>query len=472
MNRPTRSGYHAALWLCSLLLACFSPGCAARECPATPDAGLEAYGRCLERHETVTAATQAGPFTTLDISYSAGSGYFTSTHNTYKRILYKGRVVAPKVEAAQTWSGPPGSVLFADWWEHDDKGKLHLMYERAGQPVVERIEQGGSGWDASYEYPYGYPLQAGTRYFPRYLGGFDSGFLLSVLPTRLTRLPLGPQGVNVPWTQSLAGIAPDGKAYAYSNSRTAPSGIVIVDADGTLRDPVPIPVTTLPANMGPGANPFEPVWRWFSASFAWQKDAQGRWQIVPAWAGSAAATANPVEELFIDAEAGYRNCFAGAVAHCLKGWRPIPDVATRLDDCCLSRYAYEPIAPWQAFGADVVAVVYSKGLSGNSGYQLLLDAPPERVVEAIGKRLNSRGASFVRSDKCANFASRENDCRAQLIRNNHWDDPESADRLVGISAVAAQALVFVTPTAAFAFYPESNGRTRVVTLARYEGHAW
>jgi hypothetical protein len=449
------------LGVCSLLV-----GSTDKVCPTTPDWGLKVYDGCLDSHETATEATQIGPFTTLAILYVNGYGYF-GTHRTYQRLLYKGRILASEVSDVQPWNGLSSPVLFADWYVGDDLGSLHLIYERGRQPIVERIVRSGSGWRADQQFPYGYPLQSGTRYFPRTFGGFDAGFLLDVLPTRLTKLPLGPEGVSVPSVQSLAGIAPDGTAYAYADSETNPSAVVVVNADGTLRDPIPIPFTTLALGFGPNINLFDPLWRWFGLTFKWEKDTRGRWDIRPTWADAAASASNPVEEPFIDGVSGYHSCFVSANRACLQGWRPVHDGASRFGDCCLSRYVYEPAEQTQAFGADVQAVVYSKSAASNSGYRLLLNSPADRVIATLTTRLQGRKVQFVRTDQCKNFAPDYDECIARLNQTFHPNGQLSQELLSAIFRATDNTAIFVTPTVAFAVYAAPKGRTWVDTLARY-----
>jgi hypothetical protein len=374
------------------------------------------------------------------------------------------------VDDIKPWAGLSGTVLFADIYEGDlGVSRLHLIYERAGQPIVERVDVGSNGWAADHEFPYGYPLDSGVRYFPRYVESRNAGFLLSAFPTRLTSLPLGPEGMRVPWVQSLAGIAPDGKAYAYTDSHMTPSAVVVVDADGTVHAPVPIPFTALTLRVQPGANPFEPIWRWFAVAFTWQKDQRGRWEIVPTRESPAISAANPVEEPFIDASTGYQACFASANPVCLQGWRLQQDSAALLGDCCLSRYAYAPTQLTRAFEANVVAMVYSKSVTGDSGYRLLLNAPPDRVVAAMSKRLQIRKVPFVRTDECPNIATDNAACIAALKQSINWKTDPTGDQILSVIFRAGEnTAVFMTPTVAFAVYAAPDGRTWIDTLARYD----
>lgn len=456
--------------LCCLFVACsVLAGCTGKACLDSSDSGTKVYDGCLGRHESVTDATQVGPFTTLDISYSEPYGYL-GAHLNYQRILYKGRILARQVDDVQAWTGLSSTVLFANIYEGDlSASRLHLIYERAGRPVIERVDIGIDGWVANYEFPYGYPLHGGVRYFPRYVGSRDAGFLLGVVPTRLTKLPLGPQGIRVPRVQSLAGIAPDGKAYAYTDSRLTPSAIAVVDADGAVRAPVPIPFTSLAHSVQPDTNPFEPIWRWFAATFTWQKDERGRWGIVPTRAPPAIPTVNPVEEPFIDAITGYQACFASDNPVCLKGWRFQQDSAAHFGDCCLSRYAYVPTEPTRAFEADVAAMVYSSSFTADSGYQLLLNALPNRVIAALTKRLRSRKVPFVRADECPNLASDDAACIARLTETIHWKNDTVGRKILSVIIRASEKhAVFMTPTVALAVYAGPHGQTWVETLARYD----
>ena len=457
-------------WLCVLLIVCsVLCGCTDNPCLDNSNEGATVYDRCLSRHESVTSATRLEPFTVLTISYDEPYGYW-GAHLMYQRILHKDRVLTKKVDSVQPWSGLSNSVLFADFYE-GDASSLHLIYEREGRPIVERIDAGRDGWFATHDLPYGFPLHPGVRYFPKYVSGNDAGFILSVLPTRVTILPAGPEGVRVPSVQSLAGIAPDGNAYAYADSRMTPSAVVVVDKDGMVHDPIPIPFTSLAISVRSDANPFEPLWHWFNFTFTWQKNERGRWEIVSKWVSPSATPANALEELFINAFNGYKACFVSDNPACFQGWKLQENRNAQSSDCCLSRYAYAPTKPTEAFSANVEKLVYSALVTSGSGYQMLLNAPPELVIATLSKRLKSRNVPFVRGDQCPDVALNESSCIAQMKQSIKWKDSVSHDVLGAIFSACEIGAVFVTPTVALAIYSAPNGQTWVDTLARYDQSA-
>jgi hypothetical protein len=453
-------------WLIALLItSSILSGCNDRKCIKASAKDTAVYDECLFRYESVAKVRQFGPFTALTVRYVEPYGYWGADF-TYERILYEGQILKKKVDSVSEWRGLAETVLFVEFLSGDESS-LHLVYEHAGRPIAERIDVGNYGWAGTSEFPHGFPLSAGVRYFPRYVGAKDAGFLLAALPTRVTKLPLGPQGVRVPWVQILAGIAPDGKSYAYSDSRETPSAVVVVDADGAVHEPIPIPFTSLGLKADPDTGALEPLWNWFGKTFIWQRNPDGRWEIVPKWASHSGQTENSVENVFIDAANGYKVCFANDNSACLSGWLPMRKTDTQANDCCLSPYVYSPLKPIRVFNGDLIKLVYSESITPGSGYQVELDASSDVVVKALTERLQQREVPFVRVDKCPDLVSNERECIAILKRTVRWKDPIDQSVVDNILRAAKAGVVVVTPTAALGIYAGQNGQTWIDTLARY-----
>lgn len=448
------------LIVCSVLL-----GCSDKPCTDNPNSSSPGYDNCLFRYESVESTRQFGPFTVLRIRYTEPFGHWGADF-AYERVLYKGRILMKKVDFVRPWLGLPETVLFVEFYE-GDASSLHLTFERDGQPIIERIDAGNDGWVGTDHFPNGFPLHRDIRYFPRSIGAKDAGFLLGVLPTRVTTLPLGPQGVRVPWIQQLVGIAPDGKSYAYTDSNETPTAVVVVDDNGLVHDPIPIPFTSLLLNQRPGENTFGSVRHWFSNTFIWKKSAAGYWEIMPKWRPSSDQNTNPVEEVFIDAANGYKACFASVNSACVPGWEAVKD-DPQSSDCCLSPYIYRPSNPTRVFGRKLLKLVYSKSLTSDSGYHVQLDASREAVAAALTERLKIRNIPFVRVDKCSNIASDEEECMAQLRKTVNWRDSPDHYVIDAIFRSAHVGAVVVTPTVALAIYSDSNNKTWINTLTRYD----
>lgn len=452
------------------VLCAFLPGCTPSNCVDMAAHDDDRFVACLLPHESLKSVKEYGQFTALELHYNSGPGSLGHI-DAYTRLLYRGRTVVPQARDIARWDNLPQTVLFADFVEKNlDAGTLHIVYEQGDKAVVETIHPlVNDSYTADYEFPYGFPMGPGRRYFQAIFEPDNAGFLLQVLPTRVTRLPLIPDGIRIPFIKVLAGIAPDGQAYAYTDDRTAPSVIGIVDSDGTVHDPVPIPFQPLETSADPHANPFEPVWRWFAASFAWQRDKSGKWTVAPLPTHPVKLPANPVEELFIDGIAGYRTCFSGANAHCSQQWQLQKEQPAGLADWYLSPYRYTPPVATRAFDANVSTLLYSRASGNQSGYQLLLDAPPDQVIAALNKRLQDRGIPFVRIDRCPGVASYENTaCKAQLQKTIHWHDTLSDEDLRQLFRSAEDSIVLMTPTLALGVYPAPGNRTFISTLARYD----
>lgn len=449
------------LLLCMLVTACSRSPCA-----STTSTGETNYDRCLRKYESVTAVRPFGPFTVLDIHYSEPFGYF-GAKLTYHRILHNGRTLIKRADRLQDWPEARRAALLVEYPGKDGlRTYLHLLYEQGGEPVIERIVEGDAGWVANEQFSYGYPLGPHRRYFPRYIGAPDAGFLLSIFPTQVVTLPSGPQGVGVPWAQALAGIAPDGSAYAYTDSETAPSVLVLVNGDGQIGDPQPISITSPVSAKETRTNPFDPLWRWFSASYRWEKNTADRWRIVEIERSSVIRASNPIEELFVDASGGYPTCFDPKNPSCLSGWHLVANPGEVLGDCCISRYVYSPDRRTTAFDTDVLVIAFSRGLAPAAGYKLLLNATPAQVSAALEERLVSRRIRFASSSECETDAAYE----AMFDQIVQLEDPIEHDELfrATLAACSSNAKVFVTASGALAVYPASSGRSWIYTIGRYK----
>lgn len=458
---------HAApALLASVLLA----GCAAPDCPQVATSDYDQYARCLPHDESVTAAAQAGAFTVLDVYRSALPLPFSSGHG-FKRILYQGRTVVDETDGVHVWAGKADGVIFSEpVFSKAGKAQFHLVYADAGKPVVEDIGDPDQGYHATLDFPYGYPLTPDVRYFGD-LGLPDSrGYLLSVHPTRVVKLPMTPKGMRTPLVGWLAAVAPDGKAFAYIDDYAQVSAIQVVDADGSSRGLVAIPFTPL-AQPDAGQHPFEPAWRWFAATYAWDKNEHGAWIVsrrAPPSPPPPPPPKNPLEELFIDARTGYLQCFAEGDPACLRGWGPRKARTDSDDECCLSEYAWAPTDQARAFGADVTALFYARlGLPG-SGYELMLDAPHDSVSAAIVSSLRARKVPFVRLDECPGSSDGADECLARMERTVGWKTPVDGGPVRQMLDLAQEHAVFMTPTAAFVVFPMGDGGTLLSTLARHD----
>lgn len=474
MDRLASRGHHAVpvlKLLCRMGIACaFLAGCTASNCVNIKAMDDARFASCISSRESLKTVKEYEPFTALELDYSSGHGSL-SYIDAYTRLLHRGRVVVPKARNIAPWENLPRTVLFADFSEKNlDAGNLHIVYEQAGKAVVDIIPPTNGGYTADHAFPYGFPMGPGTRYFQAIFEPDNAGFLLQVFPTRITRLPLIPNGIRIPFIKNLAGIAPDKQAYAYTDDSTAPSVIGIVDSDGTVHDPLPIPFQPLEASADPLANPFEPLWRWFAASYEWQHDHSGKWNVVPVLKHPANPPANPVEELFIDGIAGYRTCFSSANALCSQQWQLQKEQPAGLTDWYLSPYRYVSRASTRAFDANVTTLIYSRSsLANQSGYQLLLEALPAHVIAALNKRLQDRGIPFVRIDQCPDVDAYENTaCKARLQKTIRWHDTLSDENLRILFRSAKDSIIFMTPTLAFGVFPAPGNRAFLSTLARYD----
>jgi hypothetical protein len=447
----------------AVLASALLTGCATPDCPRVATSDYSQYARCLPSDESVTAAAQVGAFTVLDVYRSALPLPFSSGHG-FKRVLYQGRTVVDETDAVHPWPGK--DVLFSRLvFSKTGKAQFHLIYAKAGKALVEDIGDPGQGYHATTEFPYGYPLTPELRYFGD-LGLPDSrGYLLSVFPTRVVTLPMTPGGMRTPLVGWLAAVAPDGKAFAFIDDYEAVSAIQVVDADGASRGLVAIPLTPL-AQPGAGQHPFEPAWRWFAATYQWDKNEHGAW--IVSRRAPAPPQQNPLEELFIDARVGYRQCFAEGDPACLRGWGPRKARLDSDEECCLSKYAWAPTTPARAFGAEVRALFYARLGSTGSGYEMMLDAPHDNVSAAIVRGLQARNVPFVRLDECQSSSDGAKECLSRMERTVGWKTPIDDGPVRQMLDLAQQRAVFMTPTAAFVVFPMDDGSTLLSTLARHD----
>lgn len=451
-----------AWWGACILLAMMLPmllaGCGQQPCPTDPSLGFASYRACLARYETLRQASQDGPFTILDLSYDSPGGYLFGSHQEYRRVLYRGHTVVERAERVDTWPGSGGHVLFSHFYV-DTAWTLNLVYERADQAVVERLDVGVTTQLDGVS-PIGFPWRDDTRYFPD-LSRDNAGFLLRALPTRLVALPPGPRDDSLPAIEALAGVAPDGGAYAYADSPQTPSVLVVVDANGTVHAPMPVPLARLDDAPDRQAA-YMPLWRWFAGAYDWRKNARGRWDLVARQQARTGRAGNDVEALFTNAAAGYATCFDPANRRCRQDWRPAVGACT--GDDCVPGYAYRPVVPKRAFGAPVVMLRYASAAVSGSGYQLLLDAAPGRVAVAVADRLARDAIPFVRLDRCPDIIQDEQACAAELEAIGL---DRNLETLVHTWRAIKGGMVFMTPTAAFRVSAAPDGRTWIATLARY-----
>lgn len=461
--RPCRNAF-LALSASTVLTACPAP-----DCPTVATSVHSDYARCLARNESVTGAAQVGEYTVLDIHLSAG---FMSLGPSYdfKRLLHNGRPVVDNTMRLEVWSGREDPVFFADplYSEGARRGQFQMVTTQGGKALIEHIGDPDESYRADYDYPYGYPLTADVRYFGAPGARDNAGYLLSAYPTRVLALPAAPDGGQTPQVGWLAGIAPDGKAYAYIDGYENVSAVLVVDAAGTRRALLPLPLTP----MAPSAkyeHEFSPAWRWFGEQFKWERNARGEWIVAARAPAPAPPPERPAEALFTDPANGYRQCFSDDNEACLRGWTDAPSRPTRAgagDDCCLSKYAWSPTTPARAFDAKVTALYYATAGASESGYQLMLDAPPAAVAASIARRLRARNGRFIQPEACPETIEGIEHCAARIEAATGWDMLGHDGIIMRVSGAAKKGHVFVTPDIAFAVFAMPDGGAAVATLAR------
>lgn len=406
---------------CMLLSAC-------GESPSGP------YAKWMYNDESVLSVAQQGPFTILHIEHRPrGWGSFSGTGSRFDRILYKDKIVVKEARITEAWKDAGNSAILAEIYS-ETKSRLNLVYELNGKAVVKRIDAGKDGWSNA---DFGEPIGPGLRYFANWYGN-TQGFLMRAFPIEAKVLPLGPQK---PAISQLASVAPDWKAFAYTDNLEAPSLFVVVHDDGSIGEPIPVPVTSNQART------------WFNVHFKWSKKAGGRWDIARVSAMPAQVNAgSALEELFLDADAGYRNCFANSSA-CQAGWRR--EAISDTYDCeCHHPYLFKPSRPTQAFGANVRELWYAR--YGGGFYDLVLDAPPEKVADEIRKRLDGRHTDYLGPGQ----VSRER-VESFLKKDSLQDD------WIRSLSNKPQSIQFVMPTVAVRVEAEGHG-TLLRTIGRYQ----
>ena len=438
-----------------LLVAVLLTACGA---PATPPSGP--YARFLKGDESVRKVTQEGPFTLLDIEYRSCCGYLFSAQVDYQRILYRDKVLVKKVERAVPFQGFGRPALI--WPIIISDGDLTVVSEHDGKAVFDKFNPGVYGYRGEAGFEYGYPISPGMRYFPRNGGALVKGFPIQVQP-----LPDGLDCCGV-WIGMLAGTAPDGTSYAYTDSREEPAAIVVVDADGQMREPVPLPRATTTPDAKLDLSPHSPLLRWFGASFQWTRNAQGKWNALPLAPAPKAGPA-PVEELFLDAATGYRQCFATDNTTCQPGWRRLRggELPAIFKDGYMPPHTYAPPQATRAFGAPVSALLLGRTGYGGAGYHLFVDDKVESVIVAYTRRLRARQLPFVRVDECPRSEHDWPECADAFRRQLGWQQKLDYAFEEALHWRPQDGAMFVLPTVAVNIRAMDNGGTQIVTLARY-----
>lgn len=440
--------------LCLPLVAVLLTACGG---PVTPPSGP--YARYLKGDESVRKVTQEGPFTLLDIEYRSCCGYLFGAQLDYQRILYRDKVIVKRTERAVPFHGFGRSALI--WPIIVSDGDLTVVSERNGKAVFDKFNPGVYDYRGEEGFEYGYPIAPGVRYFPRNGGALVRGFPITVQP-----LPKGVDCCGV-WIGELAGTAPDGTAYAYADRRDTPGAIIVVDADGQAREPVALPQAATIPDTKQDLSPYSPLLRWFGASFQWVRNAQGRWNVLPATPAPHAASA-PLEDLFLDVTTGYRQCFATDNAACQAGWRRLREgeLPGIFKDGFMPPYTYAPLQPARAFGAPVSALLFGRTGYGGPGYHLFVDDKPVNVIAAFTQRLRQRKLPFVRADECP----REDDwpqCEDAYRKQLGWEDKLDYSLEDALHWRPEDGAMFMLPTLAVTISALEDGSTQVYTRARY-----
>lgn len=405
------------------------------------------YAKWLKNGEEVKSTEQVGPFTILHIHYRpSGWGSFHGTGNSLDRVLHAAKVVVEESQISKPWAGTSEPAILSYIYA-GDKSPLNVVYERKDKPVVERVNGERAGLTV------GEAVGPGLRYFDAE-SPTQSGFLLKAFPLQVVPVPKGVERLHISY---LAGFTPDFKAFAFIDSLTAPTVVVVADAHGNVGEPIPVPAAPGDKREPSGDRPTELSRAWFDSHFSWQKNAAGRWDVVRTAGSAPAATMeNPVEELFLDASVGYRNCFSSGALACLRGWQRVPEAGKALQErfCCETPYFFKPLQPTTAFGAPVRGLAYASAATG-SAYHLVVDAPLEVVVRELRARIGSRGLKHLVNEQITE---------------------QSLTEFVGQNSYRAQALSpqeggkagwrLVLPTVALRIEPFGQG-TMVFTMARY-----
>lgn len=430
----------------------------------------EEFERFLKEYETARQIVVNGPFAAIDIDYRKPGSYFTSARLFYWRVVFKDKIYLDRVDNVQHWEGVEPSTFFV--YKYDDaKSPLHVLSHKNGKPVMERIDLAASHWHSRGPFRFGYPIDAQTRYFPRHYFG-DGGFLLKAHP--LTAMPL-PEGLGSGCCtlsiNTLAGISPDGEAYAYVDKPDTPTALVVVSRQGKKQTPFPVPMSRIfDPRKSEDASPYEPLWRWLPMHFKWGQDAAGNWDVTPQIAAPGVNGTAALESLFISPRTGYRTCFAPSNSSCAAGWREASgDDERRVFGQQRERasYGYVPKMPLKAFDAPVELLIFGPAYS-STGYELYLRGRAENVVDAIKRRFASEKVDYLRVNQCPPDSINRYSCLPLLKEKFQWP-LYLEDQLASILERSEEyGAVFVTANGAFTVRQLSSEVTAVLTLARYD----
>jgi hypothetical protein len=394
------------------------------------------YAKSLNDNESVTAVDSVGPFTILHIhKRSPGWGSFHGTGSNFDRVLYGDKTLIEEALSTQSWDdvGRPAVLAYV---YGDKRGPLKIVHERKGEAVVERINAPEVAWSL------GEVIGPGLRFFETQ-SMTSEGFLLRAFPVEVIELPAGLSGLYV---DSLAGFAPDFKSFAFTDSLDSPSVAVATDAKGNLGTPILLPMTH---GVSPDASMSEKMLQtrsWFDSQFHWQRNARGGWDLARNAGGAPAGETDVVlEEPFLDAGTGYRNCFGNATLICQAGWQKVPD-----------EHAFKPQQAVRAFGANVRKLWFSRTLTGLS-YHLELDAAPDQIIREFRKRLEDKSIGHLEAGEITEERI------ASFLGPQQWE----AFRLVPRDDESVSGL-FVMPTVSVSIEAYERG-TLVRTRARYPG---
>ena len=424
------------------------------------------YADVLERGEKAVKAEPYGRFTALSVEYRQGGGSLMSTHNESMRLIHDEKVVVRNTDAIERWTDFAAPVYFTRLG--DEYKLLALVHERAGKAVVVRISAAVNGYEGTEQYPHGFPLAPGIRYFPV---SQLPGFLVSAMPVAITPLPKASNGGDSLQLHALAAVSPDGKSFAYVDSEYAPSVVMVVDADGRRREPLPLPRFYLADEPVYVGNPYAHLWAWSRGALAWHKNAAGSWDVEPE--GMAPVTSDAgkaVEQLFISDQTGYRSCFAAAHRACLPGWRAASAAELRMAQARGDEappFAYAPQQAVTAFGGQVRLLRFAGDCCAVPSYHLYLDSAPDAVAAQLSARLRQGKTPFVRVDQCPRHSGNDGKCAAQLAQQ--LGRPESQGRALENlldTMEDQQGVVFVMPTLAVAVRANGQGGSMIQTLMR------
>jgi len=415
-----------------------------------PEHGRFAPASHLSARERALEVRTDGPFTVIKIEYRKPGSYFTSEDRLYYRVLFRGRQLLDEVTSVRKWPGITRSVwLVRDY--HRSTTRLRLLHEKNGEPTLEQIENPALGSLKEYTW------KPGILYFPRD-GRTDAGFLLDADTFTTKPLPRMLAHRRLLRTEALAGIAPDGQAYAYADSPLEPASLVVLDQEGRNGPPLHVPVKVL-AKDGDSEGAYPALVRWFEQNFVWTRDVQGRWHVQPipdaASAKDVAVDSSTIEALFADPSRGYRSCFHPGHPACTERWATVED-----------EFTYRPVRPVNAFGAAVESIAYL-----GDGYQLHLKEAPSTVEAAAKRTLTRLSVPYVRWGQCLDSRGKSEDCRTHLHSKLPWPQPNTSRYyylLEKMEANAQRGAVFATAQAIFVITPGPMGSSLISTLARYD----